>query len=96
MDKTVATAQEAVADIVSGSTFAVGGFGVCGTPSVLLEAILRSDAGDLGVFSNNAGVEDAGVVPAGRLRRIVASYVGENKEFARQFFAGELEVVLTL
>ena len=61
MDKTVATAQEAVADIVAGSTIAVGGFGLCGIPSVLLEALLRSDADDLEVFSNNAGVEDAGV-----------------------------------
>ena len=97
MDKTVATAQEAVADIVAGSTIAVGGFGLCGIPSVLLEALLRSDADDLEIFSNNAGVEDAGVGPllaAGRLRRIVASYVGENREFARQFLSGELEVEL--
>jgi 3-oxoacid CoA-transferase subunit A len=59
---------------------------------------LRSDADDLEVFSNNAGVEDAGVgllLAAGRLRRIVASYVGENREFARQFLSGELEVELT-
>lgn len=61
MDKTVATAQEAVADIVAGSTIAVGGFGLCGIPSVLLEALLRSDADDLEVFSNNAGVEGAGL-----------------------------------
>ena len=98
MDKTVATAQAAVADIVAGSTIAVGGFGLCGIPSVLLGALLRSDADDLEVFSNNAGVEDAGVgllLAAGRLRRIVASYVGENREFARQFLSGELEVELT-
>jgi 3-oxoacid CoA-transferase subunit A len=98
MDKTVATAREAVADIVSGSKVAVGGFGLCGIPSVLLEALLLSDADDLEVFSNNAGVDDAGLgllLAAGRLRRIVASYVGENKEFARQFLAGELEVELT-
>ena len=97
MDKTVATAQEAVADIVAGSTIAVGGFGLCGIPSVLLEALLRSHADDLEVFSNNAGVEGAGLGPllaAGRLRRIVASYVGENREFARQFLSGELEVEL--
>jgi 3-oxoacid CoA-transferase subunit A len=98
MDKTVATAQEAVADIMTGSTIAVGGFGLCGIPSVLLEALLRSHADDLEVFSNNAGIEDAGLGPllaAGRLRRIVASYVGENREFARQFLSGELEVELT-
>src|ERR1700682_4685856 len=62
-DKTVATAQEAVADIMAGSTIAVGGFGLCGIPSVLLEALLRSDADDLEVFSNNAGVEDGGLGP---------------------------------
>ena len=98
MDKTVATAQEAIADIKAGSTIAVGGFGLCGIPSALLEALLRCDTDDLEVFSNNAGVEDAGVgllLAAGRLRRIVASYVGENKEFARQFLSGELEVELT-
>ena len=98
MDKTFATAQEAVADITEGSTIAVGGFGLCGIPSVLIEALLRSGADDLEVFSNNAGVDDAGLgllLAAGRLRRIVASYVGENKEFARQFLAGELEVELT-
>jgi 3-oxoacid CoA-transferase subunit A len=98
MDKTFATAQEAVADIAAGATIAVGGFGLCGIPSVLLEALLRSGADDLEVFSNNAGVDDAGLgllLAAGRLRRIVASYVGENKEFARQFLAGELEVELT-
>ncbi len=65
---------------------------------MFLEALLRSDAGDLEVVSNNAGVEGAGLGPlpaAGRLRRIVASYVGENREFARQFLSGELEVELT-
>ena len=98
MDKTVATAEEAVADIVAGSTIAVGGFGLCGIPSVLLGALLRSAADDLEVFSNNAGVDDTGVgllLAAGRLRRIVASYVGENREFARQVLSGELEVELT-
>ena len=99
MDKTVASAQEAVADIVARSTIAVGGFGLCGIPSVLLEALLRSEADDLEVFSNNAGVEDAGVgllLTAGRLRRIVASYVGENREFARQFLSGELGVLASI
>jgi 3-oxoacid CoA-transferase subunit A len=98
MDKTIATAQEAVADVKAGSAIAVGGFGLCGIPSVLLEALLRTGADDLEVFSNNAGVDDAGVgllLSAGRLRRIVASYVGENKEFARQYLSGELEVELT-
>lgn len=98
MDKTVASAAEAISGIASGSTIAVGGFGLCGIPSVLVEALLRTDADDLEIFSNNAGVDDAGVgllLSAGRLRRIVASYVGENKEFARQYLSGELEVELT-
>ena len=90
MDKTVATAQEAVADIVAGSTIAVGGFGLCGIPSVLLEALLRSDADDLEGFSNNAGVEDAGVGPllaAGRLRRIVASFMWARTESSPASFS---------
>lgn len=98
MDKTVATADEAVADITPGSGIAVGGFGLCGIPSVLIEALLGTSAEDLEIFSNNAGVDDAGVgllLASGRLRRIVASYVGENKEFARQYLSGELEVELT-
>jgi len=98
MDKVVATAAEAVADIGSGSTVAVGGFGLSGIPSVLIGAVLESGAGDLEVFSNNAGVDDWGLgllLGAGRIRRMVASYVGENKEFARQYLAGELEVELT-
>lgn len=98
MDKTVVSAAEAVADIGSGSSVAVGGFGLCGIPPVLIKALLDAGAGELEVFSNNAGVDDAGVgllLAAGRLRRIVASYVGENKEFARQYLAGELEVELT-
>ncbi|MGH3951021.1 MAG: CoA transferase subunit A [Pseudonocardiaceae bacterium] len=97
MDKSVTSAADAIADIPSGSRLAVGGFGLCGIPSVLIEALLGTGAGDLEVFSNNAGVDDAGVgllLAAGRLRRIVASYVGENKEFARQYLSGELEVEL--
>ncbi len=98
MDKTWTSADEAIADITSGSSLAVGGFGLCGIPSVLIEALSGTDVDDLEVFSNNAGVDDAGIgllLAAGRLRRIVASYVGENKEFARQYLAGELEVELT-
>ncbi|WGL52197.1 CoA transferase subunit A [Nocardioides sp. BP30] len=98
MDKVVSSAARAVADVGSGSTLAVGGFGLCGIPAVLIEALLASGADELEVFSNNAGVDDAGLgllLGAGRLRRVVASYVGENKEFARQYLAGELEVELT-
>lgn len=98
MDKTVGTAAEAVADIADGATLAVGGFGLCGIPSVLIAALLDQGTRDLEVVSNNAGVDDWGLgllLGAGRLRRVVASYVGENKEFARQYLAGELEVELT-
>lgn len=98
MDKVISSAAEAVADIGSGASLAVGGFGLCGIPSVLIEAVLASGVGELEVFSNNAGVDDWGLgrlLAAGRLRRMVASYVGENKEFARQYLSGELEVELT-
>ncbi len=98
MDKVVTSADQAVADITSGSRIAVGGFGLCGIPSALIAALLAQGARDLEAVSNNAGVDDAGLgklLMAGRLRRIVASYVGENKEFARQYLAGELEVELT-
>jgi 3-oxoacid CoA-transferase subunit A len=98
MDKTVNSAAIAVAHIGSGATVAVGGFGLCGIPSVLITALLESGVSDLEVVSNNAGVDDWGLgllLGAGRLRRVVASYVGENKEFARQYLAGELEVELT-
>ena len=97
MDKVVASAGEAVADIGDGATLAVGGFGLCGIPSVLIEALLESGVTDLEAISNNCGVDEWGLgrlLFAKRLRRMVSSYVGENKEFARQFLAGELEVEL--
>ena len=98
MDKVVASAAEAVGDVGSGATLAVGGFGLCGIPSVLIEAVLESGADDLQAVSNNCGVDDWGLgrlLMARRLRRMVSSYVGENKEFARQYLSGELEVELT-
>ena len=98
MDKVVTSAAEAVADIADGMTLSVGGFGLCGIPSVLIEAVLEGGATDLEAFSNNAGVDDWGLgrlLAEKRIRRMVASYVGENKEFARQYLHGELEVELT-
>jgi 3-oxoacid CoA-transferase subunit A len=98
MDKVVAGAAEAVADIFEGASLAVGGFGLCGIPSVLIGAVLDSGVGSLEAVSNNCGVDDWGLgrlLAARRLRRVVASYVGENKEFARQYLQGELEVELT-
>lgn len=99
MDKLVASAADAVADIRSGATLAVGGFGLSGVPWVLIDALVaREDVGDFEVVSNNCGVDGAGLgllLKERRVRRVIASYVGENKEFARQFLAGELEVEMT-
>jgi len=98
MDKVVDNASDAVADIPSGATLVVGGFGLCGIPSVLIAAVLESGASDLEAVSNNCGVDDWGLgllLQARRLRRMISSYVGENKEFARQYLHGELEVELT-
>lgn len=98
MDKVAASAAEAVADIASGASLAVGGFGLCGIPSVLIQAVLDSGVDELEVISNNCGVDDWGLgllLGARRIRRMVSSYVGENKEFARQYLQGELEVELT-
>jgi 3-oxoacid CoA-transferase subunit A len=98
MDKAIDSAAGAVEQIPSGVTLAVGGFGLCGIPSTLISALLDAGVERLEVVSNNAGVDDWGLgllLSAGRLRRVVASYVGENKEFARQYLAGELEVELT-
>jgi 3-oxoacid CoA-transferase subunit A len=98
VDKVVANAAEAVADITSGSSLAVGGFGLCGIPSVLIRAILDAGVDDLEVISNNCGVDEWGLgilLQGKRIRRMVSSYVGENKEFERQYLHGELEVELT-
>ena len=98
MDKVVASAAEAVADIESGATLAVGGFGLCGIPSVLIDALLDAGVSDIEAVSNNCGVDDWGLgklLMEKRIRRMVSSYVGENKEFARQYLSGELEVELT-
>jgi 3-oxoacid CoA-transferase subunit A len=98
VDKVVQSAAEAVADITSGSSLAVGGFGLCGIPSVLIQALLDAGVTDLEAVSNNCGVDDWGLgllLRDKRIRRMVSSYVGENKEFERQFLHGELEVELT-
>ncbi len=97
MDKLVATAAEAVADITDGSSLAVGGFGVCGVPEALIAALVDSGVSDLETVSNNCGIDGVGLgllLQHKRIRRTTASYVGENKEFARQFLSGELEVEL--
>jgi len=98
MDKVVSSAAEAVSDIASGSSLAVGGFGLCGIPSVLIQALLDAGVTDLEAVSNNCGVDEWGLgvlLFNKRIRRMISSYVGENKEFARQYLSGELEVELT-
>jgi len=98
VNKVVSSAAEAVADIRSGASLTVGGFGLSGIPSVLIQALLVAGVGDLEAVSNNCGVDDWGLgllLREKRIRRMVSSYVGENKEFARQYLAGELEVELT-
>jgi 3-oxoacid CoA-transferase subunit A len=97
MDKVVASADEAVADVGNGATLAVGGFGLSGVPNVLIEAVHRAGASDLGVVSNNCGVDGGGLgilLGDGLISRVTGSYVGENKEFARQYLGGEIEVEL--
>lgn len=97
MSKVVDSAAEAVADIVDGSSLAVGGFGTCGVPIELIEALHGSGAGGLRVVSNNGGLDDFGLgtlLAARRVARMTSSYVGENGELTRQFLAGELEVEL--
>ena len=96
MPKIFSTAEEALADVLSdGMTVCVGGFGLCGIPERLIDAMLVSGARDLTIVSNNAGIDGVGLGKLLRSRqigRIIASYVGENKEFARQYLDGEVEV----
>lgn len=98
LDKVVADAAAAVADVPDGASIAVGGFGLCGNPMVLIRALLEHGASGLSIVSNNCGVDDWGLgllLAEGRIAKMTSSYVGENKEFERQFLSGELEVELT-
>ena len=97
MEKVFASCAEAVADIPSGASIAVGGFGLCGIPHNLIEALLEQGATDLVTVSNNCGVDGWGLgvlLDNKRIRRTTGSYVGENREFERQYLRGELEVEL--
>ncbi|MFK0106981.1 CoA transferase subunit A [Streptomyces sp. NPDC091217] len=97
MDKVCPGAAEAVADIPDGASLAVGGFGLSGIPAVLIRALYDQGATGLQVVSNNCGVDGQGLgvlLGAGRIARVTGSYVGENREFARQYLSGELEVEL--
>ena len=98
LDKVVASAAEAVEDVADGSSVAVGGFGLCGVPEALIEALHEQGATDLQTVSNNCGVDGLALgilLAAGRIRRTIGSYLGENKEFARRYLGGEMEVELT-
>ncbi|WP_222267284.1 CoA transferase subunit A [Modestobacter marinus] len=98
MDKVVASAGEAVADIPDGATLSVGGFGLCGVPIALIDALLEQGARNLTTISNNCGVDDQALgvlLYAGRITRTISSFVGGNKELARLYLSGELEVELT-
>jgi 3-oxoacid CoA-transferase subunit A len=97
VNKVSASAAEAVADISDGASLAVGGFGLSGIPAALIDALHAQGTTGLKVVSNNCGVDGQGLgllLGDGRISRVTGSYVGENKEFARQYLSGELEVEL--
>ncbi|QFP76684.1 CoA transferase subunit A [Deinococcus sp. AJ005] len=99
MNKVFPSAAEALADVVAdGQTVAVGGFGLCGIPEALIAALRDSGTKNLTAVSNNAGVDGFGLgllLETRQIRKMVSSYVGENKEFERQYLAGELELEFT-
>lgn len=99
MNKVFSSAQLALQDVVAdGQTIAVGGFGLCGIPEALINALQATGVSQLTCVSNNAGVDGVGLgllLETKQIKKMVASYVGENKEFERQFLSGELEVELT-
>jgi 3-oxoacid CoA-transferase subunit A len=97
MNKVVASADEAVADIPDGAVIMSGGFGLCGNPENLIAALHRKGTKNLTIISNNCGTTELGLgvlLQARQVKKMVASYVGENKEFERQLLAGELQVEL--
>ena len=97
MNKVLPGAADAVARIPEGATIMMGGFGLCGIPENLIAALHARGTKGLTVISNNAGVDDFGIgvlLRARQVRKMISTYVGENKEFERQFLSGELEVEL--
>ncbi|UYF70901.1 CoA transferase subunit A [Acinetobacter ursingii] len=99
MNKVYASAELALQDIVKNNqTLAVGGFGLCGIPEALINALKQTQVTGLTCISNNAGVDDFGLgilLQTKQIKKMISSYVGENKEFERQYLNGELEVELT-
>ncbi len=97
IDKTVSNAQEAISGIEDGMCISLGGFGLCGIPENLIAALLEKGGKNLTCISNNAGVDDFGLgllLQKKQIKKMIASYVGENAEFERQMLSGELEVDL--
>ncbi|HAS47558.1 MAG TPA: succinyl-CoA--3-ketoacid-CoA transferase [Microscillaceae bacterium] len=98
INKVVANAEEAVADIPNDSVLMLGGFGLCGIPENCISALVAKKITGLTCISNNAGVDDFGIglmLQQRQVKKMISSYVGENKEFERQLLSGELEVELT-
>jgi 3-oxoacid CoA-transferase subunit A len=97
MNKVFSNADEAIADIGDGATLMVGGFGLCGIPENCIKALVKKGSRHLTCISNNAGVDDYGIglmLQRKQVRKMIASYVGENTEFERQLLSGELDVEL--
>ena len=97
INKTVANADEAINDILSGATILLGGFGLCGIPENCIAALVKKGINQLTCISNNAGVDDFGIglmLKQKQVKKMISSYVGENAEFERQLLSGELEVEL--
>lgn len=97
MNKVYKSAREAIFDVTNGNTIMLGGFGLCGIPENCIAALVEKGVKDLTCISNNAGVDDFGIgllLQKRQLKKMIASYVGENAEFERQLLSGELEVEL--
>ena len=98
MNKVYTTADTAIADIPDGATIMAGGFGLCGIPENLIDALQRKGVRDLTIISNNAGISDFGLgrlLQTRQIRRLIGSYVGENKVFEEQALKKEIELELT-
>lgn len=97
MNKVISDADEAISNIKNGDVLMLGGFGLCGIPENCIAALVKKEIRDLTCISNNAGVDDFGIgllLKKRQVRKMIASYVGENAEFERQLLSGELEVEL--
>lgn len=97
MNKVLSSAEEAIHDITDGATILVGGFGLCGIPETLIEALTRKGVKNLTTISNNAGVDEFGLgklLYAGQIKKHIGSYVGENKMFEQMVLTGKLELEL--